>query len=145
MANSVYSVYLASKNPINIDVTLMPEELRDGFADYKKYYHKKPWVGAGLSTVVPGLGELYAGKKRAFVNTLLFHVMYGIQTYEAAHKLGIKNPFTIFSIGFYGVFYFANIYGGYFDVKQAKKEKRKQFLIDATNYYNLNYATKLYP
>jgi len=145
MANSVYSVYLASKNPNNTDITLMPEELQADFLDYKNYYHKKPWVAAGLSTLVPGLGELYAGKKRSFVNTLLFHVMYGLQAYEAGYKLGIKKPFTVFSIGFFGVFYFANIYGSYFDVKQAKKEKRKQFLIDATNYYNLNYATKLYP
>jgi hypothetical protein len=145
IANTVYSLYLASQNPMHTDSAMIPEKLQPDFMNYKKYYIKKPWVAAALSTAVPGLGELYAGKKKSFINTLILNIMYGAQAYEATYKLGIKKPFSIFSIGFFGVFYFANIYGSYYDVKQGKKEKRKQLLIDATNYYNINCTSKLYP
>jgi hypothetical protein len=144
ISNSINSIFMASKNPTLFDVTTIPEKLQPDFIDFKKYYSRKPFIAAALSTFVPGLGEIYAGKKRSFIIVLLSNLMYGAQAYEACYKLGVKNPFSIFSIGFFGAFYFANIYGSYYDLKQGKKEKRKQFLIDAESYYNINCSSKLY-
>ena len=123
---------------------MFPEKLQIDILDYKKYYNRKPFVAAALSTFVPGLGEIYAGKKRSFLIVLLSNIGYAAQAYEACYKLGVKNPFSVFSVGFFGAFYFANIYGSYYDVKLVKREKRKQLLIDAESYYNINCSSKLY-
>lgn len=140
----IFAVYQMSKNANISGINLLPEKLQMDLLDYKKYYARKPILAAALSTFVPGLGEIYAGKKRSFPMVLLANLAYAAQAYEAYYKLGVKNPFSVFSVGFFGAFYFANIYGSYYDLKQVKKEKRKQFLIDAAGYYNINCSSKLY-
>jgi TM2 domain-containing membrane protein YozV len=125
-------------------VDVIPEDLRPGFITYRKAFYKKPFLAAALSTAVPGLGQLYIGKKRSFITTLMMNLTCGLQAYEACYKLGVKNPYSIFSLGFFGLFYLSNIYGSYSDTKVVKKEKRNQLFIDAAHYYNINYTGKLY-
>ena len=141
ISKSIYSTYYAGISPLNVNVENLPEPLQKDFLNYRKIYLKKPFVGAALSFVVPGLGKLYAGRPRSFITTLFTHVIYGAESYECIHKLGIKNAFTIFSLSFFSVFYVANVYSGYHDVNEVKKEIRNQFLINAYNYYNFNYSS----
>ncbi|MFL5753194.1 MAG: hypothetical protein ACJ76F_07300 [Bacteroidia bacterium] len=136
--------YLASVDPRKTSVSLLPQKLQAPFLEYRRAYEKKPVIAAALSAVVPGLGKLYIGRKKSFVNTLLTHAIYGAQSYESIKKLGIRNAFSILDLGFFSVFYLANVYGSYTDTRQVKKEKRKQFMINASDYYNMEYSSKLY-
>lgn len=140
VSQSIKQTYFASVSPMHTKVADLPIPLQKDFLKYKKNYNKKPFIGGALSTILPGLGKLYAGKKKSFATTLFTHVIYGVQSYESIRKLGIKNPFTVFSLSFFGVFYISNIYGSYRDVIQVKKETKTQFLINASDYYNFNYS-----
>ena len=106
----------------NTDETQIPKKLRGDFLKYKKYSHRSPLLAGALSAAVPGLGKLYAGRKHSFMITLLTNIANGVQAYESVDKLGIKHPFSIFSIGLFSVFYAANIYGSYHDMKEVKYE-----------------------
>ncbi|OFY64198.1 MAG: hypothetical protein A3H98_12540 [Bacteroidetes bacterium RIFCSPLOWO2_02_FULL_36_8] len=140
----IQDAYMASINPLDFDAGLLPDKLQFGFNKYKKSEKKKPVVAAMLSGLIPGLGKLYAGRKRSFYTVLFFHLIYGAQNYELINRLGIQNPFSIVSLSFLGVFYVANIYGSYQDVKEVNKESKTQFLNDASEYYNFHYSRDLY-
>jgi hypothetical protein len=137
-------VYRMSLDPLNADVKQLPEKLLPSFKKYRKAYGKNPVAAATLSALVPGLGKLYIGRKKSFLITLLSNAVYGVQSYESLHKFGIKNSFSILNLGFFSVFYLANIYGSYKDTKQVKKETRTQFLINASDYYHIEYSPQLY-
>lgn len=136
----MFMIYKASLDPRSVPIQNIPAPLQDDLLLYKKYYSRKPVVAGLLSAVVPGLGKLYAGRKRAFPVVFLSSLINGIQSYESIKKLGYKNPYTLFTLGLSGVFYFANIYGSFHDLVAVKKERKKQFLIDARSYYLLNAA-----
>ncbi len=133
LSKNISFVYSTGLSPLKCDANTLPVVLQKDFLKYKKSYNKKPFIGGALSAVIPG-------KKRSFVTTFLANVVYGIQSYESIDKLGIKNPFSIFTLSFFSVFYIANIYGSYHDVAQVKKDTKKQYLINAFNYYNFNYS-----
>lgn len=103
-SRSILSTWIATKDPTRINEARIPQKIRGDFLKYKKYDHRSPVLAGALSAAVPGLGKLYAGRKQSFILTLLTQVGYGAQTYEAVHKLGIKHPFSIFSLSFFGVF-----------------------------------------
>ncbi len=126
----------AAINPNLFTKEDFPEELQKSYGSYKKIYHKKPIVAAFLSTLVPGLGKLYAGKARSFGTTFLLNAAYAAQSIESSYKLGIQHPLSIINIGAFSVFYLSNIYGSYKAILDLKKERKKQFIIDATNSYN---------
>jgi hypothetical protein len=132
----LHTIYKASLNPNIYAKEMFPDELQSSFSSYKRAYNKKPLLGAMLSSVVPGLGKLYAGKPKSSLLTFLLNAGYAAQTIESGKKLGIKNPFTIINAAAFAVFYLANIYGGYADIVTLKKERKKQFVTDASNFYN---------
>lgn len=144
-ARSMKGIYTAAADPSAVSLALIPAPLRQTFSDYKKTYSKKPFVGGLLSTLVPGLGKFYAGRRMSFANTFLTHSFFIITAVEAIKKLGIRNAYTICNLSVSGIFYLSNIYGSYVDVKRVKKEKRKQFLLDAADYFELNSNSSLYP
>jgi hypothetical protein len=117
----------------------IPHALQIDFKDYQKYYKKKPLVAGLLSAAVPGLGKLYGGRSHQFFQTLLVNALYGLQTYELAKKLGPKNGFTIASLSVFSIFYFGQIYGSIKDTRIVKKEKRKQLIYNAKNYFDYYY------
>jgi TM2 domain-containing membrane protein YozV len=130
------TVFFASEKPLTYNASLFPEQLQTTFIKHQKSYVKKPAIGATLSVFVPGLGKFYAGRKKSSVVTFFANAVFAAQSYEAINRLGATHPFSIFSMAVFGVFYMANIYGSYNDVKQVKSENQYQFIIDATNYYN---------
>lgn len=99
-------------------------------------YRKKPVVAALLSAAVPGLGKLYAGRKRSFFATLTTHAIFGVQSYELLKRLGPNHLLTIGSLGYFSLFYLTNIYGSYRAVKQRRLEAKRELLINASNYYS---------
>ncbi len=140
----INTCYSASVYPTKTDGSILPIALQSDFARYKRSQSKKPWAAAALSAAVPGLGKMYAGRKRSFYFTFFSQLTYGVQSYESIKKLGVSHPFSIFSLSLFGVFYAANIYGSYQDVRKVKKETKTQFLINAQKYYHFNFGTPLY-
>lgn len=134
--NSLQMVNKAAGNPNLFSKEDFPQDLQKSYYDYKKIFNKKPVIGALLSTLVPGLGKLYAGKARSFGTTFIINAAYAAQTIESSYKLGIKNPLSIINLGAFSVFYLSNVYGSYKAILDLKKERKKQFIIDATNFYN---------
>jgi TM2 domain-containing membrane protein YozV len=134
--SGMMKVYRASENPNLYSPGVFPVELKKPLAAYKKMYNKKPVIGAALSALIPGLGKMYAGKINTGFGTLLLNSIYAVQTAESYQKLGVKHPFTIINTSAFAVFYFANVYGAYHSIIQLRKERKKQFIKDATTYYN---------
>jgi hypothetical protein len=128
--------YKAGLNPNPYPTEIFPPELQKSFKLYRKAYRKSPLLASALSLLLPGSGKLYAGKTKTFLLTFMLNAAYALQTAESAQKLGLKNPFTIINAGAFAVFYLSNIYGGYKAVTDLRKERKKQFLTDAANFYN---------
>jgi TM2 domain-containing membrane protein YozV len=114
----------------------LPEDLQPSFLNYKKVYNKKPLLAASISCLIPGLGKLYAGKKKAFVSTFLINAVFATQATESIIKAGVRHPLSIINIGAFSVFYLSNIYGSYKAVIQLRNERKQQFIFEATNFYN---------
>ena len=129
-------VHNISDDPNILMIKKIPNALHPSFDSYSEFERKKPGYAALMSTFVPGLGKLYGEKKRSFYITLFSHVLFGLQTYESIRRLGVKNPISIINLSLSGLFYFSNIYGSYFNIIKSKKERRKLFIINATNYYS---------
>jgi len=130
--------YDAGVHPRNYVVDQFSPELKISFALYKKMEQRNPIVAMALSAMLPGLGKYYGGRKRSFVNTLLLHSIYGFQTYESIAKLGVYHPYSIFSMSLFGLFYVANVYTSYSDLKEYKTMLRNQYYEDVSDYFNPN-------
>lgn len=123
-------------NPDLIHTNELPQDLQSSFLKYKKVYNKKPLLASSLSCIIPGLGKLYAGQKKAFISTLLINAVFATQATESSLKVGFRHPLSIINIGAFSVFYLSNIYGSYKAVIQLRKERKQQFIFEATNFYN---------
>jgi len=131
-----HKIYKASLYPNAYSKNDFEPELQPSYLSYKKIYNKKPLLGSALSIAIPGLGKLYAGKPKSALLAFLLNAGYAAQTLESGKKLGIKHPFTIVNAAAFTLFYFSNIYGSYKAITDLKKERKKQFIHDATNFYN---------
>lgn len=129
-------IYKAAFNPNYYKTIMFPDELKVQYDSYRKVYNKKPFVGAALSMIIPGMGKVYGGKTQSGIAAFLMCAGYAVQTYESKKRLGIRHPFTLINASAFVIFYFSNVYGGYHTVTGLKKERKKQFIYDATNYYN---------
>lgn len=133
--NVIEKAYYISENPDSSNGSFLPASLQKTFLSHQKYNHRKPLVAGLLSALLPGAGKLYNGRKRGFWPAFLISAVQGIRAAESMHVYGIKNAYSILSLGMFSAFYFSNIYGSYHDLKQVKIEKRKAFLHEVSNYY----------
>ncbi|MBL6963594.1 MAG: hypothetical protein ISR55_07215 [Bacteroidetes bacterium] len=87
-------------------------------SDYQHIHFKKQLLAGGLSAMIPGLGQSYAGYWKDGVFAFLFTLSSAYQSYRAFNKGGIKSPYA-WIYGALGTgFYVGNIYGA---VKSANK------------------------
>jgi hypothetical protein len=140
----IEQIYNSSIRPLQYKSTEFPLLLQKSFSEYQRISHKKPIVSAALSTCVPGLGKLYIGNKKSFLNTFVFMSLMGVQTAESYRKLGYKHPLTLINTSFFLGYYASNIVGSFYQTKQKKKELKIQYLIHAENYYRNWYSINLY-
>ena len=77
---------------------------------------KNPWLAAGLSAVVPGLGKIYAGRKDEGIAALMTVGVLAGFTAEAWVKKGPTDWRTIVFGTLGSLFYIGNIYGSYMSV-----------------------------
>lgn len=122
----------------------LSNQLNRDIKKYNRLKHRSPAIAAILSTIVPGLGKLYGQRPRSAINTLVINGINAYQSVESIKMYGFKNGFSIFTLTSFSFFYLSNIYGSYHDLKSLKKQKQKQILIDAENYYHINYPASIY-
>ncbi len=127
--------FKAAQDPLNTKPLALPDNLRYDFSRYQKVCAKKPLLAAGLSALVPGLGQLYIGKKKSFVFTFFSQLIVAAQSYESVKHLGYKNAFSIINLGVWSVFYLSTIYGSYADTYKIRNELKQQYLKHASEYY----------
>lgn len=88
----------------------------------KKDYNKSPIKAALLSSVVPGLGKFYAGKKGAAIASFASTTALGLMVFESYYRTkNIKSPQVITFGTLFTFFYVGNIFGSYFSVQQQIK------------------------
>ena len=119
----------------NVNLGLIDHELTRSYDEYLKFQLKKPFLSSFYSMIIPGLGKLYNGRKYSFRNVFLSHIFLATKFLESYHYLGLLNPYTLTTLGFYSIYYCANIIGSYYDLIEVKKEKKQQFIFDVKNYY----------
>ncbi len=133
-SNNINKSILLVENPA-LDASFLQPHLKFHYDDFVTYNKRKPWIAGLLSAIVPGLGKLYNGRPRSFRASFLVNAFFGFQMYEAIHKKGFKNPYSLISTGVFSVFYLSNVYGSYYDLKRVKIEKKKNFLNEVADYY----------
>ena len=94
---------------------------------YFQLPEKNPWISAGLSTLVPGLGKVYTGDWSDGVVALLFVASNAWQAYRGFNRDGINSTYGwIFgSIG--AAFWLGNVYGSYQAAHKYNDRKRKAY------------------
>jgi hypothetical protein len=142
--DSVSLVYLKLNASIDyydsISSNEIPNQLKLHFAKYTRFQHKKPIVSAMLSTLFPGLGKLYNGRKYSFRFIVLTQSIFGLKLVESNYRLGWKHPYTFFTEGIFLLYYGASIVGSYEDCKQVKQEQKQIYIQHVQNYIRTNSA-----
>jgi TM2 domain-containing membrane protein YozV len=90
-------------------------------------YHRKSPVVAGLLSIIPGMGKIYAGRKADGLISLAFISTTGFITYRMFSKGGItSSPGWIYGFLSCG-FYIGNIYGGQNAARQYNKKLKAEY------------------
>ena len=105
---------------------------------------KKPFIAAGLSALVPGLGKVYGGKPYDGLSTFLTHVPLGLIVWESYNNAGVNSARFITFTSISSLFYFGNILASYHYIyknrKEEKIDKKIEILLQCNimlrNYYN---------
>lgn len=129
----LYKSFELIQNP-SLNPDFLPYTLQMHYNEFKAANRKNIWLAGALSAIVPGSGKLYIGRPHSFWGSFITNTLYGITAYESINKLGIKNGYSIFTTGVFGVFYLSNIFGTAFDLKRLKIEKKKHFLYEVADY-----------
>lgn len=87
---------------------------------------RSPIVGGILSTLIPGTGQMYAGKHW---DGLMALVVNGALAYATVHSWENDNEPSAYFFGWFGLsFYFGNIYGGINAPKRFNREQQAKHL-----------------
>jgi hypothetical protein len=94
--------------------------------EYDATHFKSPFLAAGFSTIVPGLGKIYTGEWKDGLFSMIALSVVGWQSYRLFNKQGTNSilPWAGAAVG--GVFYFSNIFGSArsaINVNHRKSEK----------------------
>lgn len=133
--DNLFLAYAATQTPSTTLLYKVPQELQYSFTRFQKADKKSPAGAAVLSTLLPGAGKLYAGKKQSGIITFLSCSGFALQWLESSRRLGYTHPLSIVNAVFFTGFYSANIYGAYAAVKEKKRETKQQFLYEVGQYY----------
>jgi hypothetical protein len=137
LPDNLFSNYYAlTNNPLDSANIQIPADLKDDFLSYKKAFRKSPWLAATLSTVIPGLGELYIGNFQTSLTKLMSLSVFGLQSAESIALFGLLHPLPVINVGLFSLFYGANIIGSYLDTKRKKRNLKNQFLLHVSKHFN---------
>ncbi|TVR77041.1 MAG: hypothetical protein EA412_12190 [Chitinophagaceae bacterium] len=92
----------------------------------ESYNHKRPGVALGLSTVVPGLGKVYAGAWKDGIISFLFVGGAAFQAYRGFSRRGVESAhgwvFGAIGLGFYS----GNLYGSWRAAEKSNEIQKHQ-------------------
>lgn len=137
-------IYHSAYHPNETDINTLPINLRGDFLRLQRSDRKRPFLAATFSAIIPGTGKLYIGSPRSFIITFVSLSILGLQTWESYTNLGVKHPLTILNGGLFSLYYATNIFGSFRETKTKKKNRRKQFLINASKQYHSTSPSILY-
>lgn len=110
----------------NPNLLVEEKNLMDCSLKIKQLKKKSPFIAGSLSTLVPGLGKVYAGKPKQGISAFLPIAILGLQAYEAYQKDGIKNARFIIFGSLFSVFYIGNIWGSALSVHVVNQEMNNE-------------------
>ena len=87
---------------------------------------KSPLAAALLSSIIPGLGKIYAGRTGEGVISFVQVSALGCIAVESLNKSGVKSGRFIITASLFSLFYIGNIWGSYFTVSVEKNERRNE-------------------
>ncbi|MBM2815427.1 MAG: hypothetical protein HW421_2189 [Ignavibacteria bacterium] len=93
----------------------------------KELNEKNPYLASGLSTILPGLGKVYAGNTIDGLFSFLLHGFTTWQAYEGFSENKMKSVKGWLFAGIGTVFYLGNIYGSYISVEIHNREINNDF------------------
>lgn len=100
-----------------------PQATMDELAqDIKDFNPRSKFLAAAFSTVVPGLGKVYAGKYGEGISAFLISGLLGVVTWENYRKDGLTNWKTLVAGTVFTTYYIGNIWGSYFSVQMKRQE-----------------------
>jgi len=119
----IKTIFCSKNNDQENSVSNKFSELTSLFYSQKRIRSKKPLVASLLSTVVPGLGKIYANDIKNGLGVLSIISLYSWQSYRGFKHEGIKS-FYGWSFGALATgFYIGNIYGSH---QSAERENEFQ-------------------
>ena len=89
---------------------------------------KSPVAGLLLSSAIPGLGKVYAGKYKDAIYSFLLVSISGWQSYRGFSNDGINSLRGWFSSALFATFYVGNIYGSFVEVKLYNNRKENKII-----------------
>ncbi|MDX9941206.1 MAG: hypothetical protein RBS53_03205 [Bacteroidales bacterium] len=92
----------------------------------KDHPNHSPFLAGALSTLVPGLGKIYAGKTAEGIASFLYIGAMALTSYDFYRRLGPQNGFFILSAATTGIFYAGNIWGSAVAVNRHKNEYKHE-------------------
>lgn len=113
----------------NAHYSLADEEimLDDCYHSMKSHNNKSMFLAGALSTLLPGLGKIYAGKPGEGISSFLFISFLAAITAENYIKAGPVNFKTIGFGSLCTIFYIGNIFGSVASIKVAREEFYKKY------------------
>lgn len=92
--------------------------LRELQAENLSLKRRRPWVGGLFSTLLPGMGQVYAGQAGDGISALLMTGVCSFGAYRLFSKKGSGNVLAWGLAGLGASFYLSNIWGGHRAVKR---------------------------
>lgn len=121
-----YQTYDSLASNFNSENEMLNSEqniLKKSAYQLKSVKRKSPLVAGLLSTAVPGLGKVYAGRPGQALAAFLRVVPIGAIAYENYLHGGIKDPQFIVFASLFSLFYVGNIWGSVLSVQLTRDEK----------------------
>jgi hypothetical protein len=117
--------YLSRTNKNFYEITESADNLQKISADLYNHKVKSPLVAGLLSSIIPGSGKFYAGKRGEAISAFIASTGLGLVTWENYRKRGL-NSFGTLAFGSAFLFsYTANIYGAVMTVHIAETEYKE--------------------
>jgi hypothetical protein len=121
----IFEDYFSQTNKTFYEISESADNLQKISTDLYNHKVKSPLVAGLLSSVIPGSGKFYAGKRGEAISAFIASAGLGLVTWENYHKRGLKSFGTIAFGSAFLFSYTANIYGAVMTVHIAETEYKE--------------------
>jgi hypothetical protein len=119
----------------DIQSLALPDQLKSVYTHTIALQQKSPILAGLYSSIIPGLGKAYYGKKKEAWGAFAANVVFGVQALESYRNAGPTSfRFILFGTGF-SLFYLSNIYGTINGLFKAKRDWKNQLHHEVSTYH----------